>query len=78
MAKILDTMHKLPEKALSFCEYQRKQITRYNENGQRDFCIEEVRKLRGYLQCLCDMGVLTSAEMQSVYVFYATTKPIEK
>lgn len=68
----MNAIKKLSDKAKAFCEFEQKEIRRYNANGQRQFAIEEIRKLRGYLQCLKDMDCITFREMQALYIFYAT------
>lgn len=65
-------IEKLSDKARAYCEFRQKEIRKYRASKQDHFRTEEVRMLRGYLQCLADTGALTFKEMQNLYLFYAT------
>lgn len=65
-------IEKLSDKARAYCEEKQKIIRVQNANGNREIRNEYAKKLRGYLECLEDVGKITHKEMQTLYLFYAT------
>jgi hypothetical protein len=65
-------IEKLPEQCRHYCEVKKSLIKRSIEGGRERQRVEDAKKLRGYVECLRDMGILTETEMRAVYMYYAT------
>ena len=72
MGKTKKAIEKLSKKARAYCGFRQTEIRKYTASGQTGFVKEEMRKLRGYLQCLMDMECITYTDMQALYIFYGT------
>ena len=64
-------IEKLPVQCRGYCERMKCLIKQSIENGNAQQRTEDSRKLRGYVECLKDMGILTTIEMRAVYMYYA-------
>lgn len=65
-------LSKLPTAQSSYCETLSHLISKFKENGNE---LERERRsgeLRGYLECLSDMGVITKADVQKLYLWYSS------
>lgn len=63
-----EALSKLNEKQLHYCKVLSELISREKSKG---FSADnEHGKLRGYLQCLADMGVISDFEMKSLYLWF--------
>lgn len=61
-------LSKLNEKQLRYCETLSDLINRAKSKGVS--ADKERGKLRGYLECLADTGVITDFEMKSLYLWF--------
>lgn len=69
-----EAIKKLPDKCRSYCETISVLISRAILDGRDRDRMEYSKKLRGYVECLHDLGVLSQYEMRAVYMYYATAK----
>ncbi len=63
-----EALGKLNEKQLHYCKVLSCLISRGKSKGIS--VDNECGKLRGYLECLADMGVITANEMKSLYLWF--------
>lgn len=63
-----EALNKLNEKQLHYCKVLSCLISRGKSKGISTD--NELGKLRGYLECLADMGVITAYEMGSLYLWF--------
>lgn len=63
-----EALSKLNEKQLHYCTVLSDLINRAKSKGVS--ADKERGKLRGYLKCLADMGVITDYEMKSLYLWF--------
>lgn len=61
---------KLNEKQLKYCETMSELIKRDRENGNSEQNAKDSGMLRGYLECLEQMDVITNIEMRGLYLFF--------
>ena len=69
-------MKKLDEKQLKYCKTASALIDRARKKGigiefEREV-ERESKKLRGYLECLADMCILSKVELKSLYLWFFT------
>lgn len=65
-------LDKMNDKQKYYCETLSVLINRDRKAGKKDFYEKETWKLRGYLESMEDMGVITHYEMQALYLWYFT------
>lgn len=65
---VREALNKLNEKQLHYCETLSCLISREKSKGRS--AEREHGKLRGYLDCLADMGVVTVYESGSLYLWF--------
>ena len=65
-----EAIAKLNEKQLKYCETMSELIKRDRENGDSKQDAKDSGKLRGYLECLEQMDVITNFEMRALYLFF--------
>lgn len=65
-----EALNKLNEQQLKYCTTLSVLIARDRENGAKEQCEKDSGKLRGYLECLEHMEVLTNYEMRSLYLWF--------
>lgn len=65
-------LKKLNEKQRHYCETLSVLIERDRKAGAKEIYEKETGKLRGYLECLEDMGVITNYEMKTLYLWFFT------
>lgn len=63
-----EALSKLNEKQLHYCATLSCLISREKIKGRS--ADKERGKLRGYLECLADTGVITDLEMKSLYLWF--------
>lgn len=61
---------KLNEKQTKYCDTLSVLIARDRENGAKEQYEKDSGMLRGYLECLEDMEVLTNFEMRALYLWF--------
>jgi hypothetical protein len=49
-------------------------IKRAMKNGLIEENERHRGKLRGFLECLCQMGIISGSELQALYLYFVTTK----
>lgn len=70
MEIIEDTLKKLNGKQLSYCKVANGVISEAIEKENVLLQTEEAGRLRGYLDCMGDMGILTEVEVKQLYVYF--------
>lgn len=68
MAK--EALAKLNAKQTNYLEVLSSLINRAKVNNLQMEFDNKRGKLRGYLECLCDMGVITASEVKALYLWY--------
>ena len=63
-------LEKLSDKQIHYCETLSSLIARFSKNGNNDDNIRYRAKLRGYLEALEDLEILTVGEMRGLYLYY--------
>lgn len=63
-------LEKLSEKQLSYCKALSALIDRAKAKGLKEEYERNMGKLRGFLECLCQMEVITGAELKSLYLWF--------
>ena len=58
-------LEKLSEKQLSYCKVLSALIDRAKVKGLKEEYERNMGKLRGFLECLCQMEVITGAELKA-------------
>lgn len=73
-----EAIAKLSKKQVKYCETMSAVIAIDADNVAFKKCgavgqyERDTGKLRGYLECLCQMGIITAKEMQALYLWYFT------
>ena len=70
-------LEKLNDKQIHYCETLSSLIARFSNNGNNDDNIKYRAKLRGYLEALEDLEILTVEEKRCLYLYY-TEKNMKK
>lgn len=65
-----EALKKLNTKQEAYCETMSALIARYRMQGLKEEYERKCGKLRGYLECLLHMEVITKCEMMGLYAFY--------
>lgn len=73
-----EALAKLNKKQIQYCTTLSVLISRDRERGVQCLVDKESGKLRGYLECLEDMKVLTNSEMKALYLWFFSEKRKEK
>lgn len=63
-------LEKLNKKQIKYCTTLSVLISRDRERGAQYLVDKESGKLRGYLECLEDMKILTNPEMKALYLWF--------
>lgn len=66
------TLKKLNERQLSYCRIVSGTLVKATEKGLKDLREHEAGKLRGYLECMEDMGIISKLELKQLYVYFFT------
>ena len=67
---IKETLEKLNEKQASALKTYSALIERARANGLKEEFERNAGKLRGFLECLCQMETITGAELKSLYLWF--------
>lgn len=67
---IKKTLEKINESQASALKTYSALIERARKNGLKEEFERNSGKLRGFLECLCQMGVITGAELKSLYLWF--------
>lgn len=65
-----EALNKLNEQQMNYCTTLSVLIARDRENEAKELFEKDKGKLRGYLECLEQMEVLTNYEMKSLYLWF--------
>ena len=60
-------IHKLNEKQVKYCKTMSAVIAIDRKNGAKEQYEKDTGKLRGYLECLMQMGIITEVEMRALF-----------
>ena len=67
---IKKALEKLNDKQLNYCKALSYIINRAKENRLKEEYERQSGKLRGFLECLCQMEVITGNELKSLYLWF--------
>lgn len=65
-------LEKLNEKQLKYCETMSVLIARDRSNGEKEKYEKDSGKLRGFLECIMQMGTIKPSEMKELYLYFFT------
>lgn len=73
-----EALKKLNEKQLNYCETMSVLIARDRQKGVKEQYEKDSGKLRGYLECMEHMEVISHSEMKALYLWFfsESRKPI--
>ena len=63
-------LEKLNVKQLNYCKSLSFIINRARENGLKEEYENSKGKLRGFLECLCQMDAISGNELKSLYLWF--------
>lgn len=63
-------LEKLNEKQMAYCKTISALIARARTNGLKEEFERNSGKLRGFLECLCQMEVITGEEVKTLYLWF--------
>ena len=63
-------LNKLNEKQAAYCNTLSVIINRARANGLKEEFERSCGKLRGFLECLCQMGTITGTELKILYLWF--------
>lgn len=67
---IKKSLEKLNEKQLDYSKTLSALIERARKNALKEEFERNCGKLRGYLECLCQMDVITGQDLKSLYLWF--------
>ncbi len=67
-----EAIAKLNEKQARYCETMSAVIAIDRKNGAKEKYEKDTGKLRGYLECLCGMEIITANELKALYLWFFT------
>lgn len=73
-----EAITKLNEKQKRYCETMSAVIEIDRKNGAKEEYEKATGKLRGYLECLLQMEIITVTEMQALYLWFFTKDRTER
>lgn len=65
-----EALNRLNEQQLKYCTTLSVLIAKDRENGAKEQYEKDSGKLRGYLECLEQIGILKNIEMKSLYLWF--------
>ena len=65
-----DALKKLNKKQLSYCKISSGVITSIIEKGMKNAWENEAGRLKGYLECMRDMDILSEVEVRLLYEYF--------
>lgn len=68
--KTSESIEKLNCKARDYCELLSSLIESHRSLGRCEYLAKDSGKLRGYLQALEDVGIISSVEKKQLYLWY--------
>lgn len=70
---IKEALKKLNEKQIAALNTYSALIERARANGLKEEFERNAGKLRGFLECMCQMGAISGAELKSLYLWFFET-----
>ena len=67
-----EALNKLNEQQKHYCTVLSTLISRDRAKGAQSLVDKERGELRGYLECMKDMGMITEYEMRALYTWFST------
>lgn len=67
-----EALNKLNEKQMEYCVTLSVIIDRAKTNGLKEEFEKNSGKLRGFLECLCQMGIIKGIEVKALYLWFMT------
>lgn len=65
-----EALNKLNEKQMNYCKTMSALIARARENSLKEEFERKCGKLRGFLECLCQMEVINKTELKALYLWF--------
>lgn len=65
-----EALNKLNEKQMSYCKTMSALIAKARENSLKEEFEKKSGKLRGFLECLCQMEVINGTELKALYLWF--------
>lgn len=72
MDLVKDALKKMNETQLCYCRTASRIIKKNTKNGLKEFREKEAGKLRGYLECMENMGIISNIELKALYMYFFT------
>lgn len=69
-----EALNKLNDKQMEYCKTLSKLIDRAKTNGLKEEFEKTSSKLRGFLECLCQMEIIKGIELKALYLYFMTEK----
>lgn len=66
------TLEKLNDEQMNYCKAQSKIIDRTRKNGLKAEFEKNSGKLRGFLECMCQMKIITDTELKLLYLYFCS------
>lgn len=73
-----EAIKKLNEKQIKYCKTMSAVIAIDRKNGAKEQYEKDTGILRGYLECLAQMGIITGAEVKALYLWFFTENRSER
>lgn len=65
-----EALEKLNEKQMAYCKTMSAIIERARVNGLKEEFEKNSGKLRGFLECLCQMEIIKPIELRALYMWF--------
>lgn len=65
-----EALEKLNEKQTAYCKTMSAIIERARVNGLKEEFEKNSGKLRGFLECLCQMEIIKAIELRALYMWF--------
>lgn len=65
-----EALDKLNEKQMNYCKTMSALIARARENSLKEEFKRNSGKLRGFLECLCQMNIISGIELKALYLYF--------
>lgn len=69
-----EALNKLNDKQMTYCETLSRLIDRAKTRGLKEEFEKTSGKLRGFLECLCQMEIIKGIELRALYLYFMTKK----
>lgn len=65
-----EALDKLNEKQMNYCKTMSALIARARENSLKEEFERNCGKLRGFIECLCQMNIISEIELKALYLYF--------